>query len=49
MAYARRISLAHVGLDVMFSLQCLYLQIEIQDTATKVPFTSVVSFSSEPD
>lgn len=46
MAYTRKISLAHVGLDVMFFLQCLYLQIEIQDTGTKEPFTSAVSFGS---
>lgn len=43
-AYTRKISLVHAGLDVIFFLQWLHLHTVIQGTGTKVPFTSTVSF-----
>lgn len=46
MAYTRRFSLVHAGLDVMFFLQWLHLHTAIQGTGTKVPFTSAVFFGS---
>lgn len=46
MAYTRKISLVHAGLDVMFFLQWLHLHTVIQGTGTNGSFTSAFSFDS---